>query len=93
MNIIYATFPGLRFEGKNICVIFVFAIVSFMFFFEYLFTVDIVQGYNLHLVSELYWLHGDAFVVKGLARDCDKPCYSGRSMVSFLQVKKKWRAV
>jgi hypothetical protein len=39
------------------------------------------------LVSELYWLQGDAFVVKGLARDCDKPCYSGRSAVLFF----KWK--
>jgi hypothetical protein len=37
------------------------------------------------LVSELYWLQGDAFVVKGLARDCDKPCYSGRSAVLFFR--------
>jgi hypothetical protein len=27
-------------------------------------------------------------VVKGLARDCDKPCYSGRSAVLILQVKR-----
>jgi hypothetical protein len=26
-------------------------------------------------------------VVKGLARDCDKPCYSGRSTVLLFQVK------
>jgi hypothetical protein len=85
MNIIYVGFPGLGFQGKNLCVMFVFAIVYFLFFSEYLFTVDIVQGYNLHLVSELYWLQGDAFVVKGLARDCDKPCYSGRSAVLFFR--------
>jgi hypothetical protein len=56
---------------------FVFAIVSFLFFSEYQFAVDIV--------SELYWLQGDAFVVKGLAQDCDKPCYSGRSAVLFFR--------
>jgi hypothetical protein len=44
MNIIYAGFLGLGFQGKNLCVMFVFAIVSFLFFFEYLFTIDIVQG-------------------------------------------------
>jgi hypothetical protein len=27
-------------------------------------------------------------VVKGLAQDCDKPCYSGRSMVLIFQVKR-----
>jgi hypothetical protein len=27
-------------------------------------------------------------VVKGLDRDCDKPCYSGRSVVLILQVKR-----
>jgi hypothetical protein len=27
-------------------------------------------------------------VVRGLARDCDKPCYSGRSAVLILQVKR-----
>jgi hypothetical protein len=37
----------LGFQGKNICVMFVFSIVSLMFFSEYLFAVDIVQGYNL----------------------------------------------
>jgi hypothetical protein len=27
-------------------------------------------------------------VVKGLSRDCDKPCYSGRSAVFLFQVKR-----
>jgi hypothetical protein len=27
-------------------------------------------------------------VVKVLARDCDKPCYSGRSLVLIFQVKR-----
>jgi hypothetical protein len=27
-------------------------------------------------------------VVKGLARACDKPCYSGRSVVLIFQVKR-----
>jgi hypothetical protein len=44
MNIIYAGFPGLGFQVKNLCVMFVFAIVSFLFFSEYQFAVDIVQG-------------------------------------------------
>jgi hypothetical protein len=44
MKIIYAGFPGLGFQGKNLCVMFAFSIVSFLFFSEYLFTVDIVQG-------------------------------------------------
>jgi hypothetical protein len=44
MNIEYVGFPGLGFQGKNLCVMFVFSIVSFMFFSEYLFAVDIVQG-------------------------------------------------
>jgi hypothetical protein len=44
MNIIYVGFPGLGFQVKNLCVMFVFAIVSFLFFSEYRFAVDIVQG-------------------------------------------------
>ena len=44
MNIEYASFPGLGFQGKNICVMFVFSIVFFLLFYEYLFAVDIVQG-------------------------------------------------
>jgi hypothetical protein len=44
MNIIYVGFPGLGFQGENLCVMFVFDIVSFMFFSEYMFTVDILQG-------------------------------------------------
>ena len=44
MNIIYVGFPGFGFRVKNLCVMFVFAIVTFMFFFEYQFAVDIVQG-------------------------------------------------
>ena len=44
INIIYAGFPGLGFQVKNLCVMFVFSIVSFMFFSEYQFEVDIVQG-------------------------------------------------
>jgi hypothetical protein len=35
MNIIYVGFPGLGFQVKNLCVMFVFAIVSFLFFSEY----------------------------------------------------------
>jgi hypothetical protein len=35
-----------------------------------------------------YWLQGDAFVAKGLAWVCDKPCYSGRFVVSILAVKR-----
>ena len=35
MNIIYAGFPGLGFQVKNLRVMFVFAIVSFLFFSEY----------------------------------------------------------
>jgi hypothetical protein len=27
-------------------------------------------------------------VVRGLARDCDKTCYSGRSVVLILQLKR-----
>ena len=44
MNIEYVGFPGLGFQEKNICVMFVFSIVYFLFFSEYLFVVDIVQG-------------------------------------------------
>jgi hypothetical protein len=44
MNIIYVGFPGLGFQVKNLYVMFVFAIVSFLFFSEYQFAVDIVQG-------------------------------------------------
>ena len=50
INIIYVGFPGLGFQVKNLYVMFVFSIVSFLFFFEYQFVVDIVQGYNLHSV-------------------------------------------
>ena len=44
MNIIYVGFPGLGFQVKNLYVMFVFAIVSFLFFSEYQFAVDTVQG-------------------------------------------------
>jgi hypothetical protein len=44
INIIYAGFSGLGFQVKNLCVMFVFAIVSFLFFSKYQFAVDIVQG-------------------------------------------------
>jgi hypothetical protein len=44
MNIIYAGFPILGFRVKNLCVMFVFAIVFFLLFSEYQFAVDIVQG-------------------------------------------------
>jgi hypothetical protein len=52
MNIIYVGFPGLGFQGKNLCVMFVFSIVYFLFFSEYLFTIDIVQVYHLQLYLE-----------------------------------------
>jgi len=44
MNIEYVGFLGLGFQGKNIFVMFIFSIVSFLLFSEYLFAVDIVQG-------------------------------------------------
>jgi hypothetical protein len=44
MNISYVGFPGLGFQGKSICVMFVFVIVYFQFFNENLFAVNIVQG-------------------------------------------------
>jgi hypothetical protein len=34
MNIEYSGFPVLGFQGKNLCVIFVFSIVSFLFFYK-----------------------------------------------------------
>jgi hypothetical protein len=37
-------FSGLGFQVKNLCVMFVFSIVSFRFFYEYQFVIDIVQG-------------------------------------------------
>ena len=40
------------------------------------------------MASELCWLQGDAFVVKVLARDYDKPCYNGRFVVLILVVKR-----
>jgi hypothetical protein len=33
MNIEYVGFPGLGFQGKNLCVMFVFSIVFFLFFY------------------------------------------------------------
>jgi hypothetical protein len=44
MNIEYVGFPGLGIQGKNICVMCVFFIVSFMFFYINMFAVNIVQG-------------------------------------------------
>ena len=44
MNIEYVGFPDLGFQGKNLCVMFVFSIVYFLLFSENLFAVDIVQG-------------------------------------------------
>jgi hypothetical protein len=55
MNIIYVGFPSLGFQVKNLCVMFLFAIVSFLFFSEYQFAVDIVQGYNLHSYPREYF--------------------------------------
>jgi hypothetical protein len=45
MNIEYVGFTGLGFHGKNLYVMVVFSIVSFLFFFtENLIAVNIVQG-------------------------------------------------
>ena len=44
MNIIYVGFPSLGFQVKNLCVMFVFAIVFFLLFSKYQFAIDIVQG-------------------------------------------------
>jgi hypothetical protein len=53
-----------------------------------MFALNIVQGENLHLVLELCWLQGDTFFIKGFAQDCDKLCYSRRSVVLIFQVKR-----
>jgi hypothetical protein len=37
-------FPSLGFQGKNLCVMFVFSIVYFLFFTENQFALNIVQG-------------------------------------------------
>ena len=60
---------------------FLFSIVYFMFF--YLKYVCIKYSTRLKSTFGIKSLldYGDAFVVKGLARDYDKPCYSGRSVV------------
>jgi hypothetical protein len=50
MDIEYVGFPGLGFQGKNLCVMFVFSIVYFLFFSKYMFSVDIVKGYNLQII-------------------------------------------
>jgi hypothetical protein len=39
---------------KNPCVMFVFAIVYFLLFSEYQFAVDIVQGYNLQYLQNIW---------------------------------------
>jgi hypothetical protein len=58
MNIIYDGFPGLGFQVKNLCVMFVFAIVSFLFFSEYQFAVDTVQDiYQMQRTEE--WFQGE----------------------------------
>jgi hypothetical protein len=44
MNIEYVGFLGLGFQEKNLCVMFVFSIVYFLFFTENMFAVNIVQG-------------------------------------------------
>jgi hypothetical protein len=48
MNIEYVGFPDLGFQGKNTYVMFVFSIIYFFSFTKNLFTVNIVQGQNLH---------------------------------------------
>jgi hypothetical protein len=35
ITIIYVSFPGLGFQVKNLCLMFVFSIVYFLFFSEY----------------------------------------------------------
>ena len=60
--------PGFRIQGKIfVYIYFMFyalAIVYFMFFRIFI-QVIYVRGQNLHLVSELFSLQGDAFAVEG----------------------------
>jgi hypothetical protein len=39
-------------------------------------------------IREIIDFRGDAFLFKGLSQDCDKTCYSGRSTILILQVKR-----
>jgi hypothetical protein len=41
--------------------------------------------------SDIFWLQGDAFVVKGLDRDYDNPYYNGRSVVLIFSGEAKWK--
>ena len=92
MNIIYAGFLGLGFQVKDICVIIVFAIVSFLFFSEYQFAVDIVQvriyiwyqsfiGFRGTPLSSRVWL---GIVINLVTVGDLRYCFSG---------EKKWQAI
>ena len=59
MNIKYVGFPGLGFQGKNICVMCVFAILLFYCFIENLFAVK----YYTRLKSTLWTFLLDHFRV------------------------------
>ena len=82
-------FSRFGFPGKNICVMCVFSIVSFMFFYWKFVCSKILYKVRIYVwYQRNYWLQGDAFVVKGLAQDRDKPCYNGIFAVLILQVKR-----
>ena len=57
MNIEYTGFPSLGFQGKNLCVMFLFVIVSFLFFSEYRFAVHIVYAWCIPRSSSRGILH------------------------------------
>ena len=76
-------FPRVKYLC-NVCI----AIVSFLFFYWKYVCSKYCTRLKYTFGIEICWLQGGAFVVKGLSRDCDKPCYSGRSMVLIFQVKR-----
>ena len=92
INIIYAGFLGLGFQVKNICVMFVFSIASFLLFSEYQSAVDIVEvriyiwyksfiGFRGTPLSSRVWL---GTVISLVTVGDLRYCFSG---------EKKWQAI
>jgi hypothetical protein len=58
-------------------------------FIENLFIVKYCTRLKSTFGIRYFLASGGAYVVNGLAQDCDKPCYSGRSMVLIFSSQKK----
>ena len=82
------SFLNFGFHEKISVYIFMFQPLCSFSVFKNSFVSNFCRRLNFYLVSELFWLQGDAFAAEGfVAWACGRPYYSGRSVGLILVMK------